>query len=328
MSLSSLIVIGLVIVMAFLAGVHGTSNVVATMIASHAFRPVTALVTAAAAEFIGPFLFGVAVARTIGAEFVRADAISLQTLMAGIGSAILWNIIVLALGLPSSLSHAMTGGLIGATLFSAGRQAILVPGLIKILVALFTAPLIGFGVGFILMRVILFLVRDASPNINRFFKLSQYVTALSLIMSQSANNAQSAMGLISLSLVISGSLSQFSVPTWVVFASASALTLGTAFGGWHLIRILGSRYYKIRPVHGFSSQLASTIVLLVASLVGWPVSTTQAVSSTIVGVGSSERLSKVRWDFVGDIMWSWVLTIPCVAALAAGLAWLLNMTVH
>lgn len=328
MSSPTLVVVGLALVMAFFAGVHGTSNIVATMIASRAFRPVPALVAAAVVEFIGPFLFGVAVAHTIGAEFVQADAISLQTLMAGIGSSILWNFLTLALGLPGSTSHSLAGGLIGATLFSAGFQAILVHGLIKVLVALFATPLIGFGLGFILMRAVLFLARNASPKINQFFKLSQYVTALSLIMSQGANNAQTTMGLISLSLVISGSLPSFSVPTWVVAVSAGTLALGSALGGWRLIRLLGGKYYKIRPVHGFSSQFASSLVLLGASLVGWPVSTTQVVSSTIIGVGSSERLGKVRWNFAADILLSWALTIPCAAALAAGFAWLLSWIIH
>ena len=328
MTLPSLIVIGLALTLAFLNGVHGSSNIVATMISSRAFRPVTALAIAAVAEFLGPFLFGVAVAHTIGAELVRADAITMHILMAGIGGAIFWNLLNLTLGLPSSSSHGLAGGLLGATLLGAGAKALLMQGLIKVLVALFAAPLIGFGLGFIFMRVVLFFAQNASPNINGFFKNSQVLTALILIMSHSSNDAQKAMGLIGLSLVIGGTLPVFAVPTWVVTLSAASLALGASLGGWRLIRALGRRFYKIRPVHSFSSQVSSTLVLLCASWIGWPVSTTQVVSSAIIGVGSAERFGKVRWNMASEIVIAWLVTIPSAALVAAGLYWLIGYVIR
>lgn len=324
MPIELIIVIALALLFDFLNGIHDSSNIVATMISSRAFRPQTALTMTAIAEFLGPFLFGVAVARTIGDEVAQSNALTLHVITACLISAIAWNLLTWFLGLPSSSSHALIGGLVGAVAMGAGFSALKFDGLEKVLIALFISPLIGFALGFALLRSILFLARGATPRINEFFKRSQLVTALGMAFSHGTNDAQKTMGIITLSLVVGGVLPEFRVPLWVITLSAGAIALGTALGGWRLIRTLGGKFYKIRPVHSFASQFTSAIVILTASLFGGPVSTTQVVSSSIIGVGSAERLGKVRWSVAGDIVTAWIVTIPATALLSAGIYLLLT----
>jgi PiT family inorganic phosphate transporter len=307
----------------FLNGIHDSSNVVATMISSRAFSPRVALGVTAAAEFSGPFIFGVAVATTIGNEIVVASTINAGVILAALISAIFWDLLTWFLGFPSSSSHALIGGILGAVVTGAGWQAIKVPGLEKVLIALFTSPLIGFVVGFVLLRLILALSWNATPRINAFFKRSQILTGLVLALSHGTNDSQKTMGIITLALVTAGYLDSFAVPIWVVILCASMIALGTLVGGWRLIRTLGGKIFKIRPVDGFASQLASASVILTASLVGGPVSTTQVVSSSIMGTGAAERANKVRWGVAQDMAIAWLLTIPASALMAAGLYLLL-----
>jgi PiT family inorganic phosphate transporter len=308
----------------FLNGIHDSSNVVATMISSRAFSPQVALGVTAVAEFSGPFIFGVAVANTIGNDIVASQLISTQVILAALISAILWNLLTWYLGFPSSSSHALVGGILGAVVMAAGWQAIEVRGLEKILIALFSSPIIGFVLGFIIIRVILIFSWKASPRINGFFKRSQILTGISLALSHGANDAQKTMGIITLALVTSGYLKIFAVPRWVIFLCASMIALGTAVGGWRLIRTLGGKIYKIRPVDGFASQLTSAVVILGNSLLGGPVSTTQVVSSAIMGVGAGERANKVRWGVAQEIAMAWLLTIPATALVAAGMFWVIS----
>ncbi|MEW6093704.1 MAG: inorganic phosphate transporter [Chloroflexota bacterium] len=307
----------------FLNGIHDSSNVVATMISSRALSPRAALWLTALANFLGPFIFGVAVAETIGHEIVSADAISTQVILAALISAIVWNLLTWYLGFPSSSSHALIGGILGAVMMGAGWQAIQIKGLEKILVALFASPIIGFVFGFIALRVSLLLSWNATPRVNSLFRRSQVVTALALALSHGTNDAQKTMGIITLALVTGGYLSVFAVPVWVIVLCAGMIAFGTALGGWRLIRTLGGKFYKIRPVHGFASQLASASVILGASLVGGPVSTTQVVSSAIMGVGAAERFNKVRWGVAREIAMAWLMTIPATGLLAAGIYWII-----
>ena len=308
----------------FLNGVHDSSNIVATMIASRAFSPRSALALTAVANFLGPFLFGVAVATTIGDEVAQSSALNMDVIIACLVGAIVWNLLTWFLGIPSSSSHALIGGMIGAVIAGAGFSALKLHGLEKVLIALFTSPIIGFVFGFIVTRVIYFMAQKASPEVNWFFKKGQLITALAMAFSHGTNDAQKTMGIITLSLLISGSISSFHVPTWVVALSAGAIGLGTAFGGWKLIRTLGGKFYKIRPVHGFSTQLTSGLVILAASFFGLPVSTSQVVSSAIIGVGSSERFGKVRWSVAQEIVAAWFITIPASGLVSAGFYWLIT----
>ncbi len=318
----TIIVIGLALIFDFLNGIHDSSNVVATMISSRALPPRVALGMTAVAEFLGPFIFGVAVAETIG-NVVNSNAISLQVLIAALSSAIFWNLFTWYMGFPSSSSHALVGGIIGAVIIGAGWQAINLGELKKIIIALFTSPFIGFIFGYIILKLIILLCWTASPRINWLFKRGQIFTGLALAFSHGANDAQKTMGLITLALVIGGFLDSFVVPEWVILMCASMIAMGTALGGWRLIRTLGGKFYKIRPIDGFSSQLASATVILGASLVGGPVSTTQVVSSAIMGVGAAERVNKVRWGVAQEIATAWLLTIPSTALIAAGIYWLI-----
>jgi PiT family inorganic phosphate transporter len=315
-------VILLALVFDFLNGIHDSSNVVATMISSRALSPRAALGMTAVANFLGPFIFGVAVAETIGGV-VDAAAITLQVLIAALGSAILWNLLTWYLGFPSSSSHALVGGLVGAVLIGAGWQALNFDELRKILIALFASPFLGFIFGYMILRVVYLLCWNASPRVNGLFKRGQIFTSLGLALSHGTNDAQKTMGIITLALVTGGYLSTFVVPQWVIFLCATMIALGTLLGGWRLIRTLGGKFYKIRPVDGFSSQLASATVIMGASLLGGPVSTTQVVSSAIMGAGAAERVNKVRWGVGQEIATAWLLTIPATALVAAGLYWVI-----
>ncbi len=318
-----IIVIALSLLFDFLNGVHDSSNVVATMISSRAFSPRMALGVTALANFLGPFIFGVAVAETIGHEIVVAEAISTQVLVAALLSAITWNLLTWYLGFPSSSSHALIGGFIGAVAIGAGWQAIQLGGLEKVLIALFASPIIGFAFGYLILRLIYVLSWNATPRVNVLFKRGQLMTALALALSHGTNDAQKTMGIITLALVTGGYLSTFDVPTWVILICAFMIALGTAVGGWKLIRTLGGKFFKIRPADGFASQLAGAAVIIGASLVGGPVSTTQVVSSAIMGVGAAERVNKVRWKVAQEIAVAWLLTIPATALVGAGAYWAL-----
>lgn len=322
-----LLVIILALIFEFINGMRDSSNIVATMISSRAFRPQTALGLTAVAEFLGPFLFGVTVAKTVGGDIVDANLLSLNALIACLLAAIIWNLVTWFFGIPSSSSHALIGGLLGVVIFTAGVGSIHLAGMYKVLLGLFFSPLAGFLVGFTMLRFIYFLASSASPRINEFFKRAQFFTAVGLAMSHGTNDAQKTMGIITLSLLIGGAISSFEVPLWVITISAATMALGAGLGGWRLIRTLGGKFYKIRPVHSFATQMTSAVVIFASSFGGAPVSTTQVVSSAIVGVGSSERLSKVRWTVVQDILTAWLITIPVSGLISAGIYWLLQTAV-
>lgn len=309
----------------FLNGVHDSSNIVATMISSRAIAPRAALAITAVAEFCGPFIFGVAVANTIGNEIVESDQLSMLVIIAALVSAIMWNVLTWLLGIPSSSSHALIGGIIGSVVVGAGFSVIKMDGVLKVLIALFTSPIIGFLAGMLIANIVFLFSWKSTPKVNGVFKKLQIITSIGLALSHGTNDAQKTMGIITLGLVISGVIPTFEVPFWVILLCAGAIALGTSVGGWQLIRTLGSKFYKIRPVHGFASQITSAAVILTASLVGGPVSTTQVVSTAIMGVGAAERVSMVRWGVAGEIASAWLFTIPATGLLGAGIFSLLNL---
>jgi PiT family inorganic phosphate transporter len=301
----------------FLNGFHDSSNVVATVISSRAMRPRVALTMAAIAHFCAPFLFGVAVATTLGKDVVDPSAVSPNVILASVVASVLWNLITWWLGMPSSSSHALVGGLLGAAVLAQGLEIVQIRGLAKVLLALFFSPPLGMLAGYLIMRIVLFSARNASPRVSIVFKRLQIVTSLALSLSHGTNDAQKTMGILTMGLVSIGIQKTFEVPLWVVAASASAIALGTLLGGWRLIRTLGGRIVRIRPIHGFTSQIASASVILSAALIGGPVSTTQVVGSAIMGVGAAERISKVRWQVGREMVVTWLITIPVTAALSA-----------
>lgn len=320
-----LVIIAFAVIFDFLNGFHDSSNIVATMISSRAMSPRKALIMTAIAEFLGPFLFGVAVATTIGNEVVDPAAITSAVIIAALISAILWNLFTWYFGWPSSTSHALIGGLIGAVMIAVGWSAIELDGLRKVLLALFLSPILGLVLGYLVLKLIYFLAWRSSPRINTFFKRSQLGTSLTLALSHGTNDAQKTMGIIAMAMVTTGYTTEFQVPFWVIALSATAIALGTALGGWRLIETLGSKFYKIRPVHAFGSQLTSAGIILGAAMLGGPVSTTQVVSSSIMGAGSADRVSKVRWNVARDIAVAWLLTIPVSALVAAAVYLLVDL---
>lgn len=296
----------------------------AAPISTRSLEPRRAILVAVLSEFLGPFLFGSAIAATIGRDFIDPKAINLNVLLAMVISQILWDVTTWYLGFPSSATHALVGGLSGAAFAAAGLDVFLSGGLLRILTGLLLAPVLGFAGGFAAMKIILWLARGATPRINNFFRRGHYFTTAALAMSHGTNNGQQSMGVITLGLVLLGIQSTFAVPTWVIALVAAALAMGVATGGYRIIRKLGGQIYRLRPLHGFSSQGSSGIIIIGTALIGAPVSTTQVISSSIMGVGAAERLRGVRWGVVGSILTAWLVTIPVVFGFSALLYILLS----
>lgn len=322
----------LVVVFDFTNGFHDASNMVATIIAARALTPAQAILLISIFSFLGPILGGTAVANTIGG-FVRLDdlerATALVVIVCGLGGAVIWNLLTWRWGIPSSSSHALVGGLCGAVGVGAGIDHVAwgfdallaghLVGVAKIGAALLISPVLGFGVGFILQRFMLRALARATPRANRYLRRGQWATAAALAFSHGTNDAQKGMGILTLVLVTGGVLPSFAVPLWGVMLCASAITFGTLIGGWRIVRTLGFGIYRIRPLHGFNSQLASAGIVLAASLFGGPVSTTHVVSSSIMGIGASERPRSVRWGKAREIAVTWIVTLPGSALLGATL---------
>ncbi|MFA6002751.1 MAG: inorganic phosphate transporter [Elusimicrobiota bacterium] len=326
--LVALVIIVLAVGFDFVNGFHDSSNVVATMISTRAFQPETALVIAASAEFLGPFLFGTAVAKTIGQGLIHPGDATIGVIFSALIGAITWNIITWYFGLPSSSSHSLIGGLSGAVIAAFGVSHLNVHGFAIVVVVLFTSPLIGLGAGYWLQKILVFLSRGFTPRINEAYKRMQVVSAVSLALSHGTNDAQKSMGIITMTLVSVGYLQDFKVPAWAIVACAAAMSLGTAVGGWRIIKTVGDKIYRLRPINGFAAQTASAVVIMSAALLGGPVSTTHVVSSAIAGVGSAERIKAVRWNMAFDIALTWIITIPASAAVAAGAYFFIHAIAH
>lgn len=297
-------------------GFHDGANVVATMIASRAVSARAALLIAAAGSIAGPFVLGVAVAQTIGSEVLLPQAITIAVAFAALGAATLWSLGAWYASVPVSSSHALVGGLLGAGWHEGGAAAVQMAGVGKVAFALIVSPALGFLAALGVMHLTLWMLRNATPRANVMLSRSQVVTSAILSMANGGNDAQKTVGVISLGLLLLGYTSTFTVPWWAIAFSASMLALGTVLGGERVARTLGTRFYRLRPIHGFVSQASSAAVIIGASLAGGPVSSTQVVSLSIVGAGAAERRSKVRWALLGDIAWAWILTVPASALVA------------
>ena len=323
MSQELIIVIALALVFDFLNGMRDSSNIVATMISSRAFSPRRALTIAAVAEFLGPFLFGIVVAKTIGDDIVQSNVLTLNVIAAALIGAIIWNLITWYFGIPGSSSHALIGGMVGAVLTGSGIEAIKFGGLNKVLIALFAFPLIGFAFGFLMTRFIYFLARGATPRVNELFKHGQWFTAIAMAFGQGTNDAQKTMGIIAILLFSAGYLgTEFYVPFIVVITCYFVIALGTFFGGWRIVRTMGMKITKLKPMSGFCAETSSALTLFLANFLGIPVSTTHTITGSIVGVGSIHGYRAVRWGIARRIVWAWILTIPAVACVSA-LIWLI-----
>ena len=321
-----LAVLGLAVLFDYINGFHDTANAIATSVSTRALRPEHAILMSATANFVGA-LTGTAVAKTISSGLATTPGGSDgQTIVAAalIGATV-WNLITWRFGIPSSSSHALIGGLLGAVIVSIGTSAIIVDGVVqKVLLPLVLSPIAGVTIGFLFMVVIFNVFRRANPQrINERFRRLQVISAAFMAFSHGSNDAQKTMGIMTLALIAAGVLpADSNIPLWVIVLAATAISLGTAAGGWRIIRTMGQRVVKLDPVHGFAAETTAASIILTASHFGMPVSTTHVISSAIIGVGASDRLSAVRWGVAGNIVIAWILTIPA-SALAAGIAYVL-----
>ena len=330
----AMVVVALALFFGYTNGFHDAANVVATIIATGAMSPRMALGMAALGEFIGPFLFGTAVAQTIeksiidiAAFDVRVLELSISLIIAALIGAIGWNLITWFRGLPSSSSHALVGGLVGAVWVAYGPDKIIWRGLLYVILVLFLSPILGFIFGALFLRITFYLSRNATPKATYFFNRMQILSSIALSLSHGANDAQKPMGVIMMSLVVLGFSPSLHIPFWVIISCATVIALGTASGGWRIIKTVGSKIYRLRSVHAFCAQTSSASVILAASLVGGPVSTTHVVSSSIMGVGAEQRMSAVRWGVAKNIMLAWLITIPASAGMA-GLSFFIIRLFH
>jgi inorganic phosphate transporter, PiT family len=322
LSLTLVIVIALAIVFDYINGFHDTANAIATSVATRALHPRHAILMAAAFNFIGAFA-GTAVAKTIGAGLVDETTSTQAVVAAALVGAITWNLITWYFGIPSSSSHALIGGLLGSTVVAAGTGALRMDGIVnKVLIPMITSPLVGFGVAFALMLALYWIFRDARRKpMSRIFRRLQVISAGYMAFSHGSNDAQKTMGIITLALFSAGAIETIDVPFWVIVVSASALSLGTAVGGWRIMRTMGHRVVELEPVHGFAAETTAATVLIGTAQLGMPVSTTHVISSAIMGVGSARGPKGVRWGVARRILLAWVITIPA-AALVAALTWI------
>ena len=265
---------------------------------------------------MAPFLVGSAVARAVTTGLVDATAITLNTLVIAMSAATLWSIFCWWLGIPSSSTHALIGGIVGATWIIHGWQAVIGPGLLRVVLPLLAAPFVGFVVGFLVMALLMLVFSGATPRINILFRRLQVVTAIMLAMSNSANDSQKSMGIIALGLVLAGRAASFEIPFWALAACARAMALGASRGDWRQIRNLGGKVFRIRPLNALASQGASAAVVFSASAFGMPVSTSHIISTALMGSGASERVNKVRWHVAAEMATAWILTIPATMVVA------------
>jgi PiT family inorganic phosphate transporter len=315
-------VIALAVAFDYINGFHDTANAIATSVATRALRPAHAVAMAAAFNFIGAFA-GTAVAKTIGAGLVDEQTTTQVVVAAALIGAIAWNLITWRLGIPSSSSHALIGGLIGATVVAAGVGALNIEGIVnKVLVPLVSSPIIGFVLALALMVALFWIFRraDRRPLARRFRRL-QVVSAGSMAFAHGSNDAQKTMGIITLALFSAGVIDTVEVPWQVIVISASAISLGTAAGGWRIMATMGHRVVELEPIHGFAAETTAATVIYTAAHFGMPVSTTHVISSAIMGVGTSKGAHGVRWGVARSILVAWVVTIPASMAIGAG-SWL------
>jgi inorganic phosphate transporter, PiT family len=317
--LSILVFIILVaLVFDFLNGFHDAANSIATVVSTRVLSPQRAVLWAAFFNFVAAFVLGTHVAKTLGKGMIDLSVVTHEVVLAGLIGAIAWNLITWYYGIPVSSSHALIGGYAGAAIAKAGMAAIITSGWGKTLLFIALAPLMGATLGFVLMVSVTWIFRHWNPfRLDRLFRRLQLVSAALYSLGHGGNDAQKTMGIITGLLVASGRLERFEVPLWVVLISHAAIAFGTMFGGWRIVKTMGSKITKLQPFHGFCAETAGALTLVGATLGGIPVSTTHTITGAIMGVGATRRVSAVKWGVAGRIVWAWVLTIPLAASVSA-----------
>jgi PiT family inorganic phosphate transporter len=318
-----LVTVALVFLFAFTSAFHDAANVMATIVMTRALSRKKALLMVTACEIIAPFFLGTAVAKMIGKNIIDPSAfeaialpISAAFIIAVLIGTIIWNLITWVCGFPSSSSHALVGGMVGACLAAYGTHRILLQGLLYVLASLIISPLLGLIFGFLILKVVFYFSRNATPKINYFFTRMQIPSSIALALSHGANDVQKSIGLMAMSFFILGISPTFQIDFWMIASCGVVTALGAVSGGWRIIKTVGSKIYRLKQVHAFCAQTSSAAVILGASLAGGPVSTTHVVSSTIMGVGAGYRASAVRWGVAKNIIVAWFITIPASGGLA------------
>lgn len=322
LTLSLVVVIVLAVIFDYINGFHDSANAIATSVATRALRPRTAVLMAAVMNFAGAFA-GTAVAKTIGAGLVDVSTTTEAVVAAALIGAIAWNLLTWWFAIPSSSSHALIGGLLGATIIAAGVGALNIEGIVnKVLIPMFTSPLAGFVLGLLLMVLLArMFFRAPRRPMSRIFRKAQVFSAGYMAFAHGSNDAQKTMGIITLALFAAGVIHDDTVPVWVIVVAASAMSLGTAAGGWRIMKTMGQRVVELEPVHGFAAETTAATVLLATAQLGMPVSTTHVISSAITGVGTSKGTRRVRWGVARTIVTAWFVTIPAAGLMGAA-AWL------
>lgn len=314
-------IIFIALVFDFINGFHDAANSIATIVSTQVLRPQQAVLWAAFFNFVAAFFFGVQVATTVGTGIIDPETVNSILILSALSGAIAWNLITWWLGLPSSSSHALIGGLIGAGLVKGGVKVLIWKGVIKTASFIILSPVIGLVLGLILMMVVLNLCRHSNiSKANQIFRRLQLLSAATYSISHGMNDAQKTMGIIAVVLFSSGHLGPaFHIPYWIIIMCYIVIALGTMTGGWRIVKTMGTRITKLQPMGGFCAETAAAISIIGASVAGIPVSTTHTITGAIMGVGATKRLTAVRWGVAGTIVWAWILTIPITAMIAAGI---------
>jgi inorganic phosphate transporter, PiT family len=318
MSLIVIATIVLALAFDFVNGFHDSANAIATIVVTRVLTPHQAVLIAALGNFIGAFVFPVAVATTVGKGIVDPTVISQSVIIAALLGAIIWDLITWRMGLPTSSSHALIGGLLGATLLTKGPGVVHWAGVATTTKFIVLAPFLG-GIGtYVFAILVFFIVRNQRPgHVDTYFRKLQLISSTFYAVSHGTNDAQKTMGIIAAMLVSSGYLTHFYIPVWVILSAHAAIAAGTYFGGWRIVKTIGTKIKMLRPVDGFCAETGGGIVLLGTALTGIPVSTTHVISGSIIGVGSLKNISAVRWVVARKIFWAWILTIPISAGFSA-----------
>jgi PiT family inorganic phosphate transporter len=311
--------IGIALFFDFLNGLHDAANSIATIVSTRVLRPQYAVMWAAFFNFIAFLFFGLHVAETLGTGIIDPAIVTPQVIFAALMGAIIWNIVTWIFGIPSSSSHALVGGLVGAGLAKTGGDAIVLGGLLKTVAAIFMSPMIGFFLALMLVLLVSWIfVRQTPFAVDRTFRVMQFISASLYSLGHGGNDAQKTMGIIAVLLFSQGYLgANFYVPFWVVITCQSAMALGTLFGGWRIVHTMGSKITRLNPMQGFCAETGGAITLFGATWLGIPVSTTHTITGSIIGVGAARRVSAVRWGLAGNILIAWIITLPAAAAISA-----------
>lgn len=313
----------------FLNGFHDSSNSISTIVSTRVLAPKYAVIWAAFFNFVAAFFIGTAVAHTIGRGIIHIDVVDNLVILSALTGAIVWNITTWYFGLPSSSSHALIGGLIGAGIAKGGLGTLVWSGIIKTTAFIVLSPMIGLILGYIFMTLSLFLNRHSNVGrTDNIYRKLQFISSAIYSLGHGMNDAQKTIGIITVVLYSKGILTSFTIPPWIIIMCYTTIALGTMFGGWRIVKTMGTKITKLQPIGGFSAEAAAASAIIGASIGGIPVSTTHTITGAIVGVGASKRLSAVRWGVAGNIIWAWILTIPISAFISAATYFFVSYLIH